>query len=123
MLICTWKHISTWIGRSIQTGNNRLERLHRRLSSILTLVFYVPLCLLCAVTCMYNVTCDTQERDELLTTMAAVEKERDFYFDKLRDVELLFQASGKRGSLFFSSRLILVFCPATSMPPLPCELG
>ncbi len=37
--------------------------------------------------------CDTQERDELLTTMAAVEKERDFYFDKLRDVELLFQVT------------------------------
>ncbi|CAN0462284.1 unnamed protein product, partial [Ectocarpus sp. 8 AP-2014] len=34
-----------------------------------------------------------QERDELLTTMAAVEKERDFYFDKLRDIELLFQVS------------------------------
>lgn len=36
-----------------------------------------------------------QERDELLTTMAAVEKERDFYFDKLRDIELLFQAREK----------------------------
>lgn len=39
----------------------------------------------------------TQERDELLTTMAAVEKERDFYFDKLRDIELLFQARENRG--------------------------
>lgn len=36
-----------------------------------------------------------QERDELVTTMTAVEKERDFYFDKLRDIELLFQVSAE----------------------------
>ncbi|CAN0236281.1 unnamed protein product [Ascophyllum nodosum] len=33
----------------------------------------------------------TQEREELIASVAAVEKERDFYFDKLRDVELLMQ--------------------------------
>jgi len=33
----------------------------------------------------------TQEVDHLKTEMAGLEKERDFYFDKLRDVEILLQ--------------------------------
>lgn len=43
--------------------------------------------------------CVLQERDELIVTMAAVEKERDFYFDKLRDIELLLQVNLRRNNM------------------------
>ena len=40
----------------------------------------------------------TSELEELKMNMDTIEKERDFYFGKLRDIEMLLQANQEEGS-------------------------